>query len=294
MLRNTFFAVFFLLFVPFLLLQCSDEGANTKGGGKLLAKVYDKSLYSSELDGLIPEGSTSEDSALITTAFVQRWVRDALLMYEAERNIPKDLNIDKLVRDYRASLVRYNFEEELLKEKLDSTISESEIQTFYENNKDQFELESAILRVNLLKVPVSAPQGELNKLWYSKNASDKAKLAEYAKQWATTSLLNDQKWYKLDDIAAILPSGSLTSDNLSSRREGTINESNFRFYFRVLESVRGKQTAPLDYVKDQAAKVILHRRKTELLEKWKEDLYQKELRRENIKFSDPLKPATTN
>jgi hypothetical protein len=30
--------------------------------------------------------------------------------------------------------------------------------------------------------------------------------------------------------------------------------------------------------------VILHKRKQELLERWKEDLYQKELRRENVKI----------
>ena len=68
------------------------------------------------------------------------------LMYEAERNIPKDLNIDELVRDYRASLVRFNFEEQLIAEKLDSSVSEAETKAFYENNKDQFQLESTILK----------------------------------------------------------------------------------------------------------------------------------------------------
>jgi hypothetical protein len=50
-----------------------------------------------------------------------------------------------------------------------------------------------------------------------------------------------------------------------------------------MEAVQGKTTAPFDYAKDQALKIILHKRKQELLDRWKEDLYQKELRRENIK-----------
>ncbi len=273
-----------LLFGIALLWQCGEPDGPAREGDKLLAKVYNKSLYLSDLEGIIPEGSPASDSALITTAYVQRWIRDQLLMYEAERNIPKDLNIDKLVRDYRASLVRFNFEEQIIAEKLDSTVSEAEMKAFYENNKDQFQLENTILKCQLLKLPPNAPQNELNKLWYSRSSSDQNKLRNYAKQWAALALLDPEKWYKLEEVAALLPKGTLTSDNVGSRREGTLSDGDFRYYYRVLETVHGKETAPFEYVKEQASKVILHKRKQELLERWKEDLYQTELRRENIKI----------
>lgn len=273
-----------MLFFAFACWHCSDAENPPKEGDKLLAKVYNKSLYLSQLEGIVPEGTTPNDSVLMVTAYVQRWVREQLLMYEAERNIPKDLNIDKLVRDYRASLVRFNFEQQIIAEKLDSTVSEAELKTFYENNKDQFQLENTILKCQLLKLPPNAPLNELNKFWYSRSASDEAKLRAYAKQWAALALLDTEKWYKLDEVAALLPKGTLSSDNVASRREGTLSDGDFRYYYRVLESVKGKETAPFEYVKEQASKVILHRRKQQLLEKWKEDLYQKELRRENIQI----------
>jgi len=274
----------FLLLValPALFWQCG--GNETKSNDRPLAQVYNKTLYLSELDGVVPEGVSREDSALITSAYAQRWVREQLLMYEAERNIPKDLNIDELVRDYRASLVRFNFEEQIIAQKLDSTVSEAETKTFYENNKDQFQLESTILKCKVLKLPARAPQSEINKLWYSRKASDVANLNAFAKQWAALALLDNEKWYKLEEIAAILPKGTLTADNVGSRREGTLSDGDFRYYYRVDEVAQGKSTAPFEYVREQASKVILHKRKQELLEKWKEDLYQKELRRENIKI----------
>ncbi|MCB9314516.1 MAG: peptidyl-prolyl cis-trans isomerase [Lewinellaceae bacterium] len=274
----------FFLFGIGLFWQCSVSDNPPKEGDKLLAKVYNKSLYLSELDGIVPEGTTPNDSTLMVSAYVQRWVREQLLMYEAERNIPKDLNIDKLVRDYRASLVRFNFEEQIIAEKLDSTVSEAEMKLFYENNTDQFQLENTILKCQLLKLPANAPRNELNTLWYSKKPSDAAKLRVYAKQWAALALLDEEKWYKLDEVAALLPKGTLTSDNVSSRREGTLSDGDFRYYYRVLETVKGKETAPFEYVKEQASKVILHKRKMELLERWKEDLYQQELRRQNIQI----------
>lgn len=274
---------FYFLSVCALLWQCGSSGAPPEGD-KLLAQVYNKNLYLSELEGIVPEGVTKEDSVLMVNAYVQRWVHEQLLMYEAERNIPKDLDIDELVRNYRASLVRFNFEEKIIAEKLDSTISEPELKTFYENNKDQFQLESTILKCLLLKLPPQAPQSEINKLWYSRNPSDENRLPGFARQWAAFALLDREKWYKLEEVAALLPEGTLTSDNVGSRREGTLSDGDFRYYYRVLDVVQGKTTAPFDYVKEQASKVILHKRKQELLEKWKEELYQKELRRENVKI----------
>lgn len=270
--------------LPLLLWQCGGGEGSAHADDKLLADVYNKKLYLSELEGVVPPGTPAEDSALMVNAYVQRWLYDQLLMYEAERNIPKDLNIDQLVRDYRASLVRYNFEQKIIAEKLDSTVSEIELKTFYENNKDQFQLESTILKCQLLKLPLNAPQAELNKLWYSRNPADEARLGAFAKQWAVIALLNREKWYKLEEVAALLPKGTLSSENVGSRREGTLSDGDYRYYYRVLETVQGKTTAPFDYIREQASKVILHRRKQELLQKWKEDLYQKELRRQNIKI----------
>ncbi|MFN0176214.1 MAG: peptidyl-prolyl cis-trans isomerase [Saprospiraceae bacterium] len=266
-----------------IFLHCGKK-EDRKKEDKLLARVYDRNLYLSDLEGVVPEGTASTDSVLLVSASVQRWLGEQLMMYEAERNIPKDLNIDELVRSYRASLIRFNFEEQLIAEKLDSTVSEDELRAYYENNKDQFQLESTILKCLLLKLSSQAPQNEINKLWYSRNPADFAKLNSFAKQWASLALLDAEKWYTLQEVSALLPKGTLTSENAGSRRDGTLSDGDFRYYYRVIEAVQGKTTAPFDYAKDQALKIILHKRKQELLEKWKTDLYQKELRRENIKI----------
>jgi hypothetical protein len=265
------------------LAGCAGSGDAEKGD-ILLAKVYDKSLYRSQLEGIVPEGTGQQDSALVVKAYTERWIRETLLMYEAERNLPKDLDIDQLVRDYRASLVRFKFEEQMIAEKLDTVVTEAETRRFYESNKDQFQLESTILKCLVIKLPGRAPQTELNKLWNSRNPADEAALETYAGKWASEALLNRKKWYKLETIAALLPEGTLTSENIASRREGTLNDGGYRYYYRVLETVQGKTTAPFDYVREQASKVILHQRKQQLLEKWKQELYEKEVRRENVKI----------
>ncbi|MCS7037935.1 MAG: hypothetical protein RMJ33_00020 [Saprospiraceae bacterium] len=266
------------------LWNCASPDTDDRKGDVLLAQVYNKSLYLSELEGIVPPGTSPDDSILLVRAHVQRWVRDQLLMYEAERNIPKDLNIDKLVRDYRASLVRFNFEEQLIAEQLDSVVSEEELRDFYEHNKDQFQLESTILKCQLIVIPYKAPQNEFNRLWYSKSPADAERLRTLSKQWAKAALLDPERWHRLEEVSALLPRGALTSENVAPRREGTLGDGEFRYYYRVLEVIRGKETAPFEYAREQAKAILLHKRKQDLVERWKEDLYQKELRRQNIRI----------
>lgn len=274
---------FAVLTACLLFWQCTHPNEGNKTD-KLLAKVYDRNLYLSDLEGVVPDGTVATDSALLVSAYVQRWLREQLMMYEAERNIPKDLDIDELVRNYRGSLVRYNFEEQIIAQKLDSTVTEAELFAYYEENQDQFQLESTILKCQLLKLSTQAPLNEINKLWYSRNPSDVAKLNAFAKQWAVFAMLETEKWHTLEELTTILPKGTLTSDNVGSRKEGTVSDGDFRYYYRVNDVVKGKATAPFDYARDQALKIILHKRKQTLLVRWKEELYQKELRRENIKI----------
>ncbi|MFN6071273.1 MAG: hypothetical protein ACK489_03305, partial [Bacteroidota bacterium] len=103
---------FLLVCLVFFGYSCSED-IQTKNGNFQLARVYNKSLYIKDLEGMFPPGTSAYDSSLITNAYTQRWVREAVLLYEAENNLPKDLNIDRLVRDYRSSLVRNNYEQVL-------------------------------------------------------------------------------------------------------------------------------------------------------------------------------------
>lgn len=271
----------------FALCLCTACDALKSEDGVLdrpIAKVQNKTLKTSDLEDIVPEGMSGEDSSLIAQAYVQRWTKEALMQYEAGRNVPKELNIDQLVRNYRASLIRMNYEEQIIGNRIDSTIMESELLRYYEDNKDQFQLDNTILRINLLKVPSDAPQGTLNSLWYSSKAEDKQALKEFANKWASVALLNDEQWLRLEAIGKLLPKDALNIENIAKRKEGVLKDDNSLYYFRVLETVRGKQTAPFEYARDQAMKVILHKRKQKLIEDWKEELYQKALKSKAVEI----------
>ncbi|HQU58283.1 MAG: peptidyl-prolyl cis-trans isomerase [Phaeodactylibacter sp.] len=275
-------AIFLAVALCGLLLACSS-GAGKEKEDRLLAKVHNKSLFLSELDGMFPEKATSEDSSAIIQAYIQRWVRDAIILYEAERNIPGDLNLDKLVRDYRASLIRHNYEKVLIEEFMDSTVSQDELEAFYELNKAQYQLETPIVRCFFIKVSQPVPEAEeLRRLWNSKKEEDLEKLVAYCNAYAQAHLLDEDTWYNLDNIAMEMPPGSLTPDNVESRRDFSQRDDDFQYYLRVFEVKNRKEIAPLAYVEEQARRIILRSRQEKFLRQKVEEMYDIELRRNNI------------
>lgn len=252
---------------------------------RLLVKVHNKSLYLSEMDGMIPEGTNSADSNLIINAFVERWIREALLLHEAERNIPGDLNIDKLVRDYRASLIRHNYEKILVESFLDSLITHEELIEFYNTNREQYQLETPIVRCNFIKIPLPVKDASrVRSLWNSGNRESLDELIEYCNLYAEAHHLEDSTWHRLEDIALEMPPGTLTPENVRSKKEFTQRDDNYQYYFKVFELKNRKEIAPLSFIEDQARKAILRKRQTKLLNEKTEDLYDLEMRRNNIRL----------
>lgn len=249
----------------------------------VLARVHQKVLRLSELDGMFPADATAEDSLLIRGAFIRRWSRDAALQWEAERNLPPDMNIDRLVRDYRASLVSSHYEEVLVSMRLDSIISQEELEAYYETSKSQYLLERPIVRCLFIRVPYPTEDEEqLQSLWNNGKVTDTMALENYCERFAEVSLLEPTAWYSLDDIASQLPEGTLTNANIKSKREFSQQDGSYRYYFRLLEQKPRLEIAPLSYVEDQARKIILHRRKMELIDQAREEIFERELRRNNI------------
>ena len=154
---------------------------------------------------------------------------------------------------------------------------------FYEANKEQYQLETPIMRCYFIKVPLPVEESEkLRQLWNSDGDGSREKLIAYCNAYAEAYLLQDSVWYKVEDIAMEMPKGTVTPDNVSAKREFSQRDGEYQYYFRVFEVKNRKDIAPLGYIEEQARKVILRSRRERLLEEKIEAMYQRELRRNNI------------
>lgn len=141
------------------------------------------------------------------------------------------------------------------------------------------------MRCHFLKVPLPVPDADrLRRLWGGKRAADTRQLKQYGEQYAKVALLDDSLWYSIDEVGRLLPKGTITSENLSAKQEFTLQDGEFQYYFRLFDRKNRQDIAPLGYIQEQARKVILHVRKQQLLEDVKQDMYDQELRRNNIEI----------
>lgn len=273
-----------------VLLQClllalvACSGGEEKEGDQLLAEVHNKSLFLSDLEGVFPEGASAEDSMSIIKQYAHEWIRESLLLHEAERNAPSDLNIDELVRDYRASLLRNSYEQHLFAQ--DSTsITEEELLEFYNANKEQYQLETPILRCYFIKVPVPVPEAdELRRLWNSNDTADFNQLIAYCNKHADKYLLAEKAWYKVEEISGQMPQGIITMANIKAKQDFSHRNDGEQYYLRVFEVKKRKEIAPLGYITEQAQATIQRSRRQRMLEQKLKEMYEEAFKNEDVEI----------
>lgn len=253
----------------------------------LLAQVFDKRLFVSEVKKIIPSSVSREDSILAQNAYIERWIKESVMMHEAEKNVPADLEIDQLAKAYKSSLVLHQFEKFVVENTLDTVIKESELSGYYEANKSQYLLESTIVRCHLIKVPADVPREAIQNfetIWLSGALSDFENLLELCNTYASNYFLDDSIWYKLDLIQQEMPEGAANENVIRNNKVLQLENDDYYYFLKILEIKDKKEIAPLTFIQEQASKVILHQRKIALLAKLKEDLYERASSRNSIKL----------
>ena len=104
------------IFIAFVSLLCSCKGTQPVDDADVLVKVKDRTLRRSEIKQQIPRGLSSADSMLLAESLERKWVKDALVYDVALRNLEGEdkAEVDKLVEEYRHSLIRYRYQEQLI------------------------------------------------------------------------------------------------------------------------------------------------------------------------------------
>lgn len=265
------------------LWSCSKEEVNTTE--KPLATVFDKSLYPSDVRGIVGPGISAKDSTMLVNSFIENWAKEQLIIAIAEQNIPDDLDVEKLVEDYRLSLIRYSYEQKLVEQRLDSVVTDVEIQRYYESALDQYQLDKTIVQGKFIKLPVDAPEQDTLKKWWKNPVENRQNLAEYCRIYADKFLVEDSIWIDVDYLAAEFPISSLKEGSIKSGLSTSTSNDDFVYYIKVDRVVRQGQIAPLSYVKNKIVKVILRKRKFELLDNMTDELYKRELDKKNVVIS---------
>ena len=250
----------------------------------VVARVGDYTLKKSEALLLTPIGM-GEDTASVLDAEIKSWVQEELFIQEAYKALGQDSLINALVNDYKRNLISHYFERKIIAQMIDSTIYDDDILAYYEKNKEQFILQSDIIRCQFISIKKGHHmEAEIKKFWDKVDVDHNIdSLIRLANDYATTFLLNDSAWYVKEDLENLLPD-NLTLKSTAYAREERFRDDSLSYYLRILEQVPGTKVAPLSFIEKQAREVISHRNKRKIMTDYKQQALQEALRTNKVEI----------
>ena len=268
-----------VLALALLLLGCS--GFFKKKTGRPLAKVYGDYLYDSDLKGVIPAGTPSKDSIGLAKNYIEAWIHQRLTIHQAEINLSNEQKeFSQQLENYRNSLIVYTYENELVRQKLDTLVTDEEIENYYTANQQNFLLKDNIVQIQYVKVPLkSAHIKQFKKLLSTDNSADKTRLSEECEKYASDYFLDDQNWLLFNDLLKQIPIKTYNQEEfLKNHRDLEYQDSLYTYLVRFRDFKIKESVSPLSFEKERVKNIILNKRKIDLIQKMHSDIYEKALK----------------
>jgi hypothetical protein len=241
-----------------------------------IARVYDKDLYLSDIKHIFPKKVSKQDSIQLATTYINTWIKNQLVLRQAENNLtPEQKDIEQQLETYRSSLLIYKYEEQMVKQKIDTVVENSEIEEYYNKNASNFILENNLVKALYLKIPRTAPDINGLKKWYkSENKEDLKKLDSYCYNYAAKYDFFNNNWIDFTFLQGDLPQ-KIENEDEFLKNNSFIEQEDKDFYYLV--NIKDKNQkgslAPLPFVKTKIYDIIINKRKVEFLNNLENNIF---------------------
>ena len=249
---------------------------------RVLAKIEDKTLMLSDIAALIPENSEAQDSLQIIRAFSENWAKEMVVLLSAEKAVSNDLNLDRLIKNYRESLLINNFEQKFIDKNLDTLITQEQLDEYYAEHKGHFISQEPLIKYWFAKV--SAKRSGLDKFYERWKKSDKKYIQNYCEKKAEIFTLNQNNWFAASEFSQQIPQKLVSKINFEKKGVFQSNHDGFEFFLDIKSVIKKGEQEPQEFIINKLTKLILHKRKTEMLDKLRATLYDKALNDNLVKF----------
>jgi hypothetical protein len=270
-----------------MLFGMACQNAAFRDNNRILARVYDVYLYESDLNNLVPAGSDPADSSSITQNFINNWVKNQLILYKAEKNLTSEQkDFSKLIQDYRNSLVIYEYETQLINQKLDTIVRNLEIEDYYNKNQNNFRLNENIVQALYVKINEKSKYlNKIKKLTRSNEEEDRDSLEYYSIRYAEDFGLIDREWITFDDLILRVPIPTGNPETFLTNNTFVQHyEKPYWYFVNILDYGLSESLSPLSLERENIRSILLNKRKKLLIKKMQDEIYEQALKENNFEY----------
>jgi len=253
-----------------------------------VAKVGRVVLYYDEMPKLIQNGINEADSSAIVQNYINKWAKRELLFQKAEENLSPEVRneIVSQLEETRANLVIYQYQRQMILEKMDTVLTETELENYYNKNEKSFYLSSNIVKALFIKLPVETPDlANIKILAHSDDQKDLQQLESYCYQFAEKFDDFNEEWVPIDKLLVELQQNIENEDNFLKKNTFFETSDSTSVYLVSIRDYRLRSTlAPFEYVKNDIKRIIWNSRRIEFIESLENGIYNEALKGNSFKI----------
>ena len=252
------------IFTALLLTSCSNISDNNSND--LIARAGENFLYQNQL----PSFSSEQDSILRYLNYIETWAKEKILYDLSLTNLSqsKKNDLDLLVEKYKVDLYINSYKDLIVNSRIDSIVTDQEIESFYNMNIDNFKLNENLLKYRYLKVPsdninISRIRRYIQRL----NESDRDFLDSLNFQFADLKI-NDTMWFTEREVISSIEfiNQKNKSNYMRINRLYEFEDDQYINYFIVKDLLKSGNIPPLSYLYDRIKSNIINQRKLNLIQ----------------------------
>ena len=255
--------------------------------GEPIAKVGVRVLTIEELSKNVPDYLDATDSALWADDYIKKWIQRELLLLKAEENLKgNEKDVSEELQEYRNSLIVFKYKNELIRQKMDTTVDKSDIEKYFNEHRESFILNRNIVKAIFIKVPMSVSDPEnLKELCSSNDPEKQAKLNEYCMSYAKAYDRFNDEWVSADIVLRNTPELISDQEHLLERNRFIESKDMDYYYLVCIREYRlAGQGSPVEYVQKDIQNLILSKQKLEFLKQIEKDIYQEGIDNNKVKL----------
>jgi hypothetical protein len=174
----------------------------------------------------------------------------------------------------------------MMLEKMDTTISETEMENYYSANEKSFFLNSNIVKALFIKLPVETPDlDKVRRLARSNSQNDLQQLESYCYQFAEKFDDFDEKWIPMTRLSVELQQDIDNEENFLRRNTFFETSDSASVYLISIRDYRLRAAlAPYEYVKDDIKRIIWNTRRFEFIQSLENGIYNDALKKNSFKI----------
>ena len=277
-----------LMSVLLCLVSCKWNKSVTQyvRGKTPVVEINGDVLYVEDIKQVIPLGLSDADSTMFAERYIKNWVQDVLFYQNAIRNIPDTKDIDRLVENYRRSLIEHEFQRRLIEQKFSSEITDDEIEQFFNDNQRLFVLDESLVKGLYLQIPnKSHDLSEIRKLYVNQDDESFEEIEKYCIRNAARCEFFYDNWRTVSELEVLLPSMDKPLEKLfKDGRSFEFKDEEYIYLLNVSEFAEKGGIEPLDHARARIRGLLINSNEVSYIRKIKEDLYEAALEKNRIIF----------